>query len=402
MGKGLREVADRILADGVGRLGGAPGIVAIATDRGGNFYEGAAGVREFGASVPMDTDSVFFIASCTKAITGITVMQLIEEGKVGLDDRARDYVPEIGALQVLEGFAPDGEPRLRAPRSDVTVGQLLLHTGGFGYDFFNPDLLRYREVRGIPSVLSSTFASIQDVLVTDPGTRWEYGCGIDWAGKVVEAVRGQRLGAVMRERVFEPLGMRDIGFVMTPSMLERRVTLHQRAPDGQLTPQPELVLPQDPEMDMGGHALYATIPEYLKFIRMLLNDGAGAHGRVLEPATVERLATNGLGALKLSPWTTCNPFFANSGDFFPGQSKSWAYTFMVNDEDTPSGRPAGSLMWAGIANSYYWIDRRNGIGGMWSAQVLPFQDIGCYPGFVDFETAVYHALARGELGRGAR
>jgi methyl acetate hydrolase len=174
-------------------------------------------------------------------------------------------------------------------------------------------------------------------------------------------------------------------------MRERLVTIHQRGADGQLTPQPAVVLPQPPEMDMGGHGLYATVGEYMKFIRMILNDGAGAHGRVLKPETVARMARNGLGELQSGAWTSSNPALANSGDFFPGLAKGWSYTFQVNDEPAPTGRPAGQLSWAGLANTFYWIDRKNKIGGMWSSQILPFQDIASYPGYVDFEAAVYRS-----------
>ena len=140
---------------------------------------------------------------------------------------------------------------------------------------------------------------------------------------------------------------------------------------------------------MGGHGLYSTIGEYMKFIRMILNDGAGLNGRVLKPETVAQMSKNGLGELKSGGWITSIPSLANEGEFFPGLQKSWAYTFQVNEEDTPSGRPAGELMWAGLANTFYWIDRKNGIGGYWGSQILPFQDVASYPGFVDFETAVY-------------
>ena len=388
----ITQAANDILAYTVGRAGGAPGVVAMATDRTANFYEGAAGVRELGQAQPMTTDSVMLIASCSKAITGAALMQLVEEGRVALDDPAKKYTPEIAAIQVLDGFDAAGEPRLRAPRTDITLKQLLLHTAGFCYDFFSADLLRYRTLRDIPSVLSSTFASIQDVLLHDPGERWTYGNNIDWLGRVIEAVRGQRLGEVLRERVFAPLGMSDIAFNMTPSMRARLVTMHQRAADGQLTPQPEVVLPQPPEMDMGGHGLYATIGDYMKFIRMFLNDGAGPHGRVLKTESVARMAQNGLGSLKSGGWTSSNAALTNTGEFFPGLSKSWAYTFQLNDEATPSGRPAGQLMWAGLANTFYWIDRETRIGGMWSSQILPFQDVASYPGFVDFESAVYRGL----------
>lgn len=388
----LRDAADTILNDAVYRAGGVPGVVAMATDRESTFYEGAAGVRELGGGEAMTADSVMLIASCTKAITGAAVMQMAEEGLVNLDDPARKYVPEINNIKVLEGFSPDGEAQLRDPATPVTLNQLMLHTAGFGYEFFSDDLLRYRTDNDIPSILSCTKAGMMDVMLHDPGARWTYGSSIEWLGLVVEAVRGQRLGDVLAERVFAPLGMQETAFEMTPAMLARRATVHQRAADGQITPLPEMVLPQPAEVQLGGAALYGTVGDYLKFIRMILNDGDGPHGRVLQPATVEQMAQNGLGDIKTQGWETSIPALANSGDFFPGLSKSWSYTFQVNDEPAPTGRPAGQLSWAGLANSFYWIDRQNGIGGMWSSQILPFLDVASYPAYVEFESAVYRAL----------
>lgn len=390
----LKKAADTVLANTVGSAGGAPGVVAMVTDRSANVYEGAAGRRSLGGDAPMTTDSVMAIFSTSKAITGTTLMQLVEEGKVRLDDPVKKYVPEIAEIQVLEGFDAAGQPKLRAPKRDITIDHLMLHTAGFSYEFFSADDLKLRGAKGIPSVVSSTFASVKTCLLWDPGEKWGYGCNIDWVGKVVEAVRGKRLGEVMQERVFAPLGMAETGFVMTPAMQARRAVIHDRAMDGKLTPLPDLVLPQPPEMDMGGHGLYSTVGDYMKFIRMILNDGAGANGRVLKAETVEQMSRNGLGALKVGGWTTSIPSLSNTGEFFPGLPKSWGYTFMINDEATPSGRPAGSLMWAGLANLFYWIDRQNGIGGFWGSQILPFQDVSSYPGYVDFETAVYRHLKR--------
>lgn len=394
MGQSLSKAVDDILQLTVNRAGGAPGVVAMACDRKGNIYEGAAGVRELGRADAMTTDTVMFLASCTKAITGVAIMQLVEEGKVKLDDPAGKYLPDIDAIQVLEGFDAQGEARLRKPRTPITLNHLMLHTAGFCYDFFSADLLRYRTARDIPSVLSSTYASLHDVLLHDPGERWTYGSNIDWLGRIVEELRGKRLGEVLRERIFDPLAMQDIAFTMTPAMRGRLASIHLRGMDGQLTAHPEIVLPQPPEMDLGGAGLYATIGEYMKFIRMVLNDGAGTAGRVLKAETVAFMASNGLGQLKSGPWTTSNPAYANSGDFFPGLRKSWSYTFQVLEEDAPTGRPAGALSWAGLANTYFWIDRQHGVGGMWGTQILPFHDIASYPGFVEFETAVYRSLRR--------
>jgi methyl acetate hydrolase len=387
----VREAADRVLRDVAERENGVPGVVAMATDRRDNFYEGAAGKWDLGKEAAMTTDTVFALFSCTKAVTGVAVMQLVEEGVLGLDTPAREFVPEISDIQVLEGFDAEGEPRLRPPKSDITVGQLMLHTAGFGYDFFNEDLVKYGEVRDVPSVVTASMASLRSALLFDPGESWEYGSNIDWVGKVVEGARGKRLGEVMRERIFEPLGMNDTAFVLSPEMRKRRATIHQRGEDGSLTPLSDFELPQEPEQHMGGHGLYGTVGDYMKFIRMVLNDGDGAHGRVLKSETVERMAQNGLGEMKIKGLPGVLAHLTNDAEFFPGMPKSWAYTFMINDEDAPTGRPAGELGWAGLANLFFWIDRKNGIGGFWATQIFPFADPVSFTGYMDFETAVYQS-----------
>jgi len=388
----LKTALDGLLGQTAARHGGVPGVVAMATDRQANFYEGAAGVLELGKPDPIGTDSVFAIFSTTKALTATLAMQLIEEGRIALDDPAGRYVPEIDRLKVLQGFDADGQPRLRAPRRAITVNDLMLHTSGLCYEFFSADDLKFRTASGIPTVVSSTFDSVRTVLLHDPGAAWTYGVNIDWLGRIVEQQRGQRLGAVMREHIFEPLGMRDIGFTMSAEMKARRAVIHDRAADGKLTPLPELVLPDPPPMDMGGHGLYASVGEYMKFIRMILNGGAGPNGRVLKPETVDAMSRDGLQALGLAVggWTTSIPSLSNSGSFFPGLDKGWSYSFMTNRERTPTGRNAGSLMWTGLANSFFWIDRTAGIGGYWATQILPFQDAVSYPAFVEFESTVYH------------
>jgi methyl acetate hydrolase len=386
----LNHTLDSLLEQSVNRAGGVPGVVAMATDRKGNFYEGSAGVRELGGNKQMTTDSVFAIFSTTKAMTGVCAMQLVEEGKISLSDPVRKYVPEIAELKVLDGFDSSGQPVTRPPKRDITINDLLLHTSGLCYEFFSDDDLKYRTAKEIPTIVSCTFASIRTVLLHDPGQRWTYGVNLDWLGRVIEQQRGKRLGEVMKERLFEPLEMTDIGFTMSDSMQRRRVTIHDRAADGKLTPLPDLVLPQPPEMDCGGHGLYSTVGEYMKVIRMILNGGAGPNGQVLKPETIDFMSRDGLAPLEAGGWKTSIPSLSNTGEFFPGVPKGWAYTFMVNKEKTPSGRPANSLMWTGLANSFFWIDRQTGIGGYWASQIVPFQDCVAYPSFVEFETAIYH------------
>jgi methyl acetate hydrolase len=396
MNENLKSAADRILQRVTSGSPSVPGVVAIATDRNGSIYEGAAGKRMQGADADMTTDSVFAIFSTTKAIAGTACLQLVEDGKLDLDTPAKTYAPEIGKLQVLEGFDAAGKPKLRPPKRDITTRMLLLHTAGFGYDIFNEKYHRLAQEHGQPSVITCSKASINVPLLFDPGDEWEYGCNIDWAGQVVEGITGKRLGEVMQARIFAPLGMTSTAFALTPSMRARLARCHQREADGSLTPLPDLELPQDPEVHMGGHGLYSTVPDYCRFIRMWLNDGMGPEGRVLEKETVLMAEKNGLGDKKIKGLPGVIPSLSNYAEFFPGMPKSWALTFMINEEEAPTGRPAGALGWAGLPNLFYWIDRKNGIGGFWATQILPFADPTSVGGYLDFETAVYDSLALGK------
>ncbi len=389
----ITAACDAVLHNTVTGALGVPGIVAIVTDRHGNTYEGAAGKRALGQDAPMTLDSVFAIFSTTKAITSTAALQCVEEGKLDLDAPAKQYVPDIGALQVLDGFDAAGKPKLRAPKRDITTRMLLLHTAGFGYEFFNHDYLKLVSEHGQVGVLSASMASLKTPLLFDPGDRWEYGSNIDWAGQIVEKIRGQRLGEVMQERIFAPLGMTSTGFKITPDMRGRLARMHQRGDDGKLTALMEMELPQEPELHMGGHGLYSTVPDYMQFIRMWLNDGAGSHGRVLKPETVQMAVQNGLGDKKICMLPGTIPTVSHDAEFFPGMPKSWALSFMINDEPAPTGRPAGALAWAGLANLYYWIDRQNGIGGFWATQILPFVDPASVGGYLNFEKAVYDSMA---------
>ena len=395
MKQGFNQAADAVLQGAVTRKNGIPGVVAMATDRSGNIYEGAFGKRDLSQAAAMTTDTVLAIFSCTKAVTGVAVMQLVEEGKIGLHDAAKKYVPEIADIMVLEGFDANGKPKVRPPKSDITVSQLLLHTAGFGYDFFNHDLVKYGAAKNVPSVVSASLASMRSVLLHDPGTAWEYGSNIDWVGKVVESVRGKRLGEVMKERIFTPLGMKDTGFTISAAMRPRLAAMHARSPEGVMSTMEGFELTQEPEQHMGGHGLYSTIGDYMKFVRMVLNDGAAPDGaaRVLKAETVAMMTANSLGNMKIKSLPGAIPSLSNDAEFFPGMPKSWGYTWMINDQQAPTGRPAGAVAWAGLANLYYWIDRKNKVGGMWGTQILPFVDGVSVPGYLDFEKTVYDHLS---------
>lgn len=383
--RSLQQACDAVLEQTV--AAGVPGVVAMVTDRDGPVYVGARGVRRLGGEEEMTTDTVMAVFSTTKAVAGTCCLQLVEEGRLDLDAPAHTYAEGLADVQVLDGFDADGAPRLRPPATAPTTRQLLLHTAGFAYDFFDEDYLRLATEHGQPSIVSATRAALATPLLFDPGTRWQYGSNIDWAGQVVEGITGRRLGEVMQERVLEPLGMTSTAFDLTDEMRARKASMHQHRAEGYVATSMEL--PADPEVHMGGHGLWSTAEDYLRFIRMWLRDGEGEHGRVLQEDTVRMAAASQLGDLEVTALPGVVPELSNDAEFFPGLPKSWALTFMVNDEDAPTGRPAGSLAWAGLANLYYWIDRAGGIGGFWGTQVLPFADPASVGGYLDLETAVY-------------
>ncbi len=385
----LKTVCDTVLASMTQdpqRIFGAVGMVTSESEM---LYAGASGSRMFGGDQPMTTDTVFGLFSCTKALTATVIMQLVEEGAIDLDAPASRYCPELGDVQVIEGFDLRGEPRLRPPKREITTRMLLLHTSGFGYDFFNEFYRKLYSRRKLPGALMGRKRSIRVPLLFDPGERWEYGVSMDWCGLIAEAVTGRRLGDLMRERILDPLEMHDTGFRLSESMRRRLTPLHQRENDGSLTVLRAFRLPDEPEVQMGGHGLYGTMEDYIRFIRMLLNDGMGPHGPLLQPETVRKMGENGLGSLKVRPLKNAYAPTTDAFELFPGISKSWGYSFMINDEPAPTGRPAGSLGWAGMANVYYWIDRQNNLGGCWATQILPFADPDSNAGFEAFETAVY-------------
>lgn len=407
----LKKAIDAVLDGVTAGTPGVPGVAAAVTDRLGTIYEGARGVRNTASGERFTPDTVCAIFSTTKAIAGTACLQLVEQGLLDLDAPAKEYAPQLGDIMVIDGFGPDGKPMLRPPKRDVTARHLLTHTAGFSYDFFNETYTRLANEQGQPWVVDASWKSIKTPLLFDPGEQWEYGSNIDWAGMVIEGITGKRLGDVMRTRILDPLGMKDTAFTMTPSMQARQATIHAREDrDGSLLPLDGVTLPQEPELHMGGHGLYGTATDYAKFIRMWLNDGRSDSGeQILRPETVEMASRNhlpkgmrvkmlpGVGATTTaaSILPVSKPRLSNDAEFFPGMPKTWALTFMINEEPAPTGRPAGALAWAGLANLYYWIDRANGLGGYWATQIFPFADPVSVGGFLAMETATYqHAKPR--------
>ena len=366
--------------------GEVPGVVAIATTADRTLYAGAFGTRDLSTAAPMTTDTVFWIASMTKALVSAAAMQLVEQGLLSLDQDAGELVPGLSGRQVLEGFDADGAPVLHPARGPITVRHLLTHTAGFTYDFLNVNTGRYMKAAGVPPMASGRRAALETPLAFDPGERWEYGINIDWLGQVIEAASGMTLAAYLRAHVTGPLGMASTDFLLTPERRARLARMHARRA-GALEPI-DFETNQSPEFFAGGGGLYGTATDYAAFIRAMLSGGGG----VLRPETVALMAQNHVGDLPAGIMTPAMPHLTNSVDLFPGSVSQWGLGFLINTAAVPNGRGAGSLAWAGLANTYYWIDLQRGVGGVIMMQIMPFGDARALELLQGFERGAYSLL----------
>jgi len=371
-----------------------PGVVAIAATGKDVIYQGAFGKRDLSKGDAMTADSVFWIASMTKAVTAAGAMQLVEQGKLSLDEPIGKLLPDLAAPQVLEGFDAKGEPKLRPAKTPITLRLLMTHTAGFCYDVWNGDFAQYLQKTEKPNIFSCLNVALKVPVMSDPGTRWEYGINIDFVGKAVEAVSGKKLDAYLRDHMFAPLGMSDTGFKITDDMRKRLVGVHARGEDGTLAPIP-FELEQNPEFHMGGGGLYGTAGDYIKFCQMILNKGRGNGNQVLKPETIALMSQNHIGDLAMGKMKSTAPVYTNDVDLYPDIVKKWGLSFMINSAKTAEGRSAGSLAWAGLANTYFWIDPARDVAGVILMQLLPFVDSKCLEAFAGFERGVYAGLDAG-------
>ncbi|SIO08858.1 CubicO group peptidase, beta-lactamase class C family [Bradyrhizobium erythrophlei] len=377
-----------------------PGVVAIAATGNDIIYQGAFGKRDLSKDDAMTADSVFWIASMTKAITAAAGMQLVEQGKLSLDEPIGKVLPDLAAPQVLEGFDAKGEPKLRAAKKPITLRHLMTHTAGFCYDVWNGEGAQYLAKTGTPNVFTCQNAALKTPIMSDPGTRWEYGINIDFVGKAVEAASGKRLDAYLRDHMFTPLGMNDTGFKITDSLRKRLVGMHARGEDGSLAPTP-FELEQNPEFHMGGGGLYGTAGDYIKFCQMILNKGKANGNQLLKPETVALMGQNHIGDLSVTKMISVAPMYTNDVDLYPDQVKKWGLSFLINTAKTAEGRSPGSLAWAGLANTYFWIDPARNVAGVILMQLLPFVDKKCLEAYAGFERGVYAGLDAGSSQKAA-
>ncbi len=379
---GMDQMLDQAAA-----AGDVPGAIATVVDADGVLFEGAGGKVRADEDAGVTTETMIWIASMTKALATVGVLQLVEQGRLGLDDDVASIVPEFGELQVLDGFDGD-EPRLRPAAGGATIRNLLTHTAGLGYTFINADLKRWYEVSGCAEPLECTRGYLKAPLMSDPGTAWEYGTNVDWAGVVLEKVTGTTLDAYLSENLFEPLGMSETTFQLTDAQRERLMPIHGRLPDGGVAPL-DLALPPEPAMACAGHGCYSTAADYGRFLRALLRGGELDGARILRQETVELALSPQIGDLPLPDVTpTADPEITNDIVALP-VSRSWGLGFELVLDDLPAMRRAGTGGWAGLANCYYWIDRAAGRAGLLLTQVLPFFDERIINRCAELEMAVY-------------
>lgn len=325
---------------------------------------------------PVVADSIFAVASMTKAITTAAAMQLVERGILHLDEPIHHRLPELHELPILEGFQDHGAPIYSKERYCVTLRQLLTHTAGFAYSWNHPLALCHSP-------------GGRAYLVHEPGTRWHYGTNVDWAGRLVEVASGQNLETYFQQHILQPLGMCDTGFILPPDKFDRLVHNYQRDPNGVLRELPR-VHPPPPRDFNGGGGLFSTAPDYVRFMQMILRRGLAADGtRILEEASVLAMCTNQTGELEAGRIISTIPERSCDVDFHPGADDHFGLGFLINPQAHTGGRSAGSLAWGGIRNTFYWIDPHRSLAAVLLMQFQPFCDPAAIALLNDFEHAIY-------------
>jgi methyl acetate hydrolase len=375
-------IVDETLRSGIARRK-IPGVVGMVASENKTLYAGAFGQRD-SSGVHMRVDSIFRIASMTKAITTVAALQLVEQGKVGLDEPVARHLPQFEKIQVLDGFASNGRPSLRPAATAPTLRHLLTHTSGLCYDIWDKDMSRYTSVKPESQTAPGP-------LMFEPGKRWQYGQGLDWAGRLVETVSGMTLEDYFQQKVLRPLGMEDTSYIFPSAKFERLVSNHRRAESGDLQ-QEERKLPTPPKTFNGGGGLYSTAADYVRFMQMILNHGMAPNNvRILQAKTVESMKVNQIGALTAGKMKSFTPNLSSDVDMQPGETEKWGLGFLINTTAYQGGRSAGSLAWAGINNTFYWIDPKRNLCAVILMQFLPFVDKQAVGMLDEFERAVYRA-----------
>jgi CubicO group peptidase (beta-lactamase class C family) len=374
---------DALLAGSVER-GEVPGIVATLSSADGSLYEGAFGSFEVRSGPAYSIDTPLRIASMTKAVTSVAAMQLVEQGKLELDEPVARWLPELSTPHVLEA---DGT--LRPAKTQITARHLLTHTAGFGYEIWSDRLVAHvREHR--PPEREGGGEFLANPLLFDPGEHWNYGVNTDWLGELIVAVSGQPLSGYFGEQILGPLGMNSSSFWLPEERDAELPPIHGRLRNGTLEPEGSAI--PRAAYESGGGGLHSTAADYQRFLRMLLGRGELDGVRVLEPATVEAMATSQTGDLEVGKLESAKRERSNSGDLSFGHDAGFGLGFLITLQTSRTGRSDGSMSWAGVFNTYYWIDLARDVAGALYTQVLPFLDGMVLDINREFERGAYEAL----------
>jgi methyl acetate hydrolase len=374
---------DEALRSGIARRK-IPAVVGMAATESKTLYTGAFGVRD-SQGTPVRADSIFAIASMTKAVTTVAALQLVEQGKVTLDEPVSKHLPKLEKLDVLEGFDADGKPILSPAKTPVTLKHLLTHTSGLCYDTWDGNMFRYAQQAGLGTV---------GPLMFEPGARWQYGQGCDWAGRLVEAISGSSLEEYFQAKILGPLEMHDTSYILPASKFDRLVGRWNREGDGPLKENAR-TMPKPPTSFNGGGGLYSTAADYTRFMQMILRQGRGSRNTViLRPKTVESMMVNQIGDATAGKMRSYKPDTSSDVDIQPGSTEKWGLGFLINTTAYQGGRAAGSLAWAGLYNTFYWIDPKSNLCAVILMQFLPFVDKEAVGMLNDFEHAVYAGLKK--------
>ena len=376
---------------------------AAVTRENGLVYVGSAGLKDIeNPESKVHNDSVLAFYSCTKAITATALLILLEDGLVSsIDDPVELYVPDIKEIKVLEKFDENNKPILVEAKTKATIRHLLTNTAGFSYTLFSSKYKTLQETTGAGNVLNSTWEDFKTPFIFEPGTKWHYGVGIDWVGKIVYEVSGMSLGDFCKKRIFEPLGAKSLTFARDAKQIQESVEIHQRdlIDSSKLTPLRNIPK-TEPEFHAGGQGCYGTISDYMKFLEIFLHDGKSPQtgAQILRPETVHKYSFTNLlpeGVKITNTLEHSDPLLSNVVTFLddvPADEKGWTANFYKIYRELPTGRGKNNLSWAGLSNLYYWIDIERGVAGIFATQLFPFADPVALAASNDFETAVYQHL----------
>ncbi|KAH0334976.1 beta-lactamase/transpeptidase-like protein, partial [Aureobasidium melanogenum] len=405
----LQKIADSY----VSREYGIPGLVFCVVDSAGNQLSHCASGRQgHDLDCLMDENTRFWFASCTKMITAIAAMQLVEANEIRLDDgdQLEQILWELQDRKVLVEDAK-GQLSLVDKRTKITLRMLLSHTAGFGYSFSNSKLKKWSEPRGILEVSSDEHDIFEQPLVNQPGTMWEYGTNMDWVGRLIERITSMSLGEYMKKHIFDQIGVSSLTFFPSSDTL---AYLHERMPSGQIkirdcghllrraiqhrqgVHEPDLTF-----LQAGGHGLFGTPSDYCQIISILLNKGVHAPTgtRILQEGTVQQMLENQIPehrdfARDLS--RPCKPSLVNYQAETYAQpreeAQGWGMSFFKLLHSSKTGRRAGTVWWSGLANLIWWADIDSGIGGILASQILPFGDDLVFSCYEELETALYNSI----------